>query len=274
MRDILQDLSAPALVTAIEANLFDLFEMFRHWPQAEWHDDPDLLWTITDVAFPMFNNGMRARLNTGGVDAALEVVIARCRSRNVPMLWWMGPTTTPADLGAHLEMHGFFHTEDALGMAIDLQALNEDIPTPAGFVIEKVNDVAALRTWFRPFSAGFGVDDVFTDAFLGLYDQAIFGARMPVHTYLGRLNGQPVASSSVYYGAGVAGIYDVATIPQARRQGIGALMTLAPLREARAMGYRAGILHASEMGANVYRRLGFQEYCPISQYVWSPENEP
>lgn len=275
MNNILQDLFTPALVTAIEANMFDFFRMFSHWPQAEFHDDPELLWTMTDIPFPMFNNRMRAKftLEDVAVAAAIEAAIARCQANNVPMLWLIGPTTMPTDLGARLETYGFLHTENAAGMAVDLQALNEDIPIPAGFTIEKVKDSVALKTWFRPFIAGFGIADSFTDPFIDLYECAVFGAGMPLHAYTGWLNGEPVASSSLYYGAGVAGIYDVATVPEARRQGIGALMTLAPLRDARAMGYRAGILHGSEMGSNVYRRLGFQEYCSIGQYVWRPEHE-
>jgi predicted GNAT family acetyltransferase len=51
-----------------------------------------------------------------------------------------------------------------------------------------------------------------------------------------------------------------------RGQGIGAAITLAPLLEARRLGYRIGALTASAMGYPVYVRLGFQEMCRIPVY--------
>jgi predicted acetyltransferase len=66
----------------------------------------------------------------------------------------------------------------------------------------------------------------------------------------------------------VAGIYNVTCIPEARGQGIGSAITLAPLLKARELGYQIGILQASQRGYNVYRRLGFQDFGKLSLYLW------
>ncbi|GAB6059306.1 GNAT family N-acetyltransferase [Desulfonatronum parangueonense] len=271
MNDLPQDISAPSFVTAIENNLFAFLPLFGLLPHAEVHDGPDLLWSLTSIPFPLCNSILRANLPSEDVDGAIAAAMARGRARNVPLLWWTGPATRPANLGEVLEAHGFARQEDVPGMAMDLRALPGDLPMPSGFTLEKVNDVEALRQWRHPFAVGFGMPEFATNALMDLFERSSFGRRPPLHHYLGRLHGEPVAAGSVYLGAGAAGVYNVVTLPEARRQGIGALITLALLREALDAGVRIGILHTSKMGLNVYRQLGFQEYCTISQYLWTPE---
>jgi len=55
----------------------------------------------------------------------------------------------------------------------------------------------------------------------------------------------------------VAGLYGVATVPQARRLGIGSAMTAWPVHEARAEGATLAVLQAAPDGAALYARLGF-----------------
>jgi ribosomal protein S18 acetylase RimI-like enzyme len=92
-----------------------------------------------------------------------------------------------------------------------------------------------------------------------------------VHYYLGVLDDKPVATSLLYLGGGVAGIYYVATLPEARRRGIGSALTVAPLLQAQARGYRIGTLQSTPVGLNLYRRLGFREYCVFYAYFWGGE---
>ena len=267
MSEILQDLSEPALPVAIEGNFFGVALLWRSWPAAEIHDDPDMLWTITDIPFGMFNTVMRAQLTPESADAAIKATIARCGARNVPMAWFTGPVMRPANLPAYLEAHGFTGGDGSC-MALDLLAMSEDLPAPRGLMIEHVSDGETLKQWCHAMIAGFGIPEFVEGASLDCFTSVGFGGRLPLRLYLGRLKGGPVATSMLLLGAGVAGIYCVATIPEARRQGIGTAMTLAPLREARALGYRVGILDASDMGFGVYHNIGFREVCRRSQYIW------
>jgi ribosomal protein S18 acetylase RimI-like enzyme len=170
-------------------------------------------------------------------------------------------------LGSYLEANGFIHIGHEPGMAADLMMLNENWMASPGLSIERVSNTESLKMWCQTCVKGFGMPSFVEDAFFDFMSHVGLGDTLP---YIGLLNDQPVATSLMVLAAGVAGMYNVATVPEARQKGIGTWMTLTPLRNARAMGYHIGILHASEMGVNIYRRLGFREYCQIDHYEWSP----
>ena len=121
-------------------------------------------------------------------------------------------------------------------------------------------------------SVGFGISEFGERRFFELY--VALGFERPVRSYLAVLNGLPVATSQLFLSAGVAGIYNVTCLPGARRQGIGAAVTLTALLEARRQGYRISILQASTLGYPVYRRLGFQDYGKLNFYEWKNETKP
>lgn len=114
-------------------------------------------------------------------------------------------------------------------MAVDLQAMNEEIQAPPGLVIEQVGDFETLKQWYQVFNGFFGFPDYVENAWLDSFASLGFGTRLPLCCYIGWLSGEPVATSFVALGAGVAGIFGVGTVPDARRRGIGTAMTFGPL---------------------------------------------
>lgn len=280
MTAMLTDLSPDALANAVEANMTEQFAYFRRSPRAAVDESPEVLQFLSGIPIPEYNGVIRARfareLAPGALRGRIQAIIASFAARRQPFLWWAGPSSTPADLAGHLAAAGLVSLGDGPGMAADLDALDaldaldERQAGPPGLSIVPVEDERTLRDWVEVAGAGYGEPASIRQARYDVHVDLGLGAHLPLQRYVAYLDGRPVAMSALFLGAGVGGVYEVATANDARRRGIGAAITLAPLRRARELGYRIGVLHASEMGAGVYARLGFRQVCSFSLYAWEP----
>jgi ribosomal protein S18 acetylase RimI-like enzyme len=273
MTPIVQDTSPAALTAAIEDNLFAFFALFRRLPGAAYEDRPDRIRLVTGIPFPMFNAVFRARLAPATLEAEITATLAPFTARHLPMLWWTGPATQPADLGARLQARGMVRTSDSTGMACDLRDLPPPV-MPPGLTIHRVSDASGFAAWVEPVGRSFDLPPFAANALRGFCERLGFGPDTPLQHYVGRMDGTPVAGASLCLGAGVAGLYNVATIPEGRDQGTATALVLAALHAARTRGYRVGSLQSSRMGLNLYRRLGFAEYCTIAHYLGPPVPDP
>jgi len=48
------------------------------------------------------------------------------------------------------------------------------------------------------------------------------------------------------------------------------MISYVPFIDAVERGYKIGILHSTQMGYNMYKRLGFEEICKLVSYQWNP----
>lgn len=268
MEHIQTDVSDEALVAAIRANMSDLFRyMGRSMPEIFFENEKFARW-YTPVQHPWFNGVVSSGPFEEMDEAFIMDTIQFFRDKHVKTFtWWMEPHLKPSDLEPVLSKHGFGFDNDTPGMAVDLQALNESAGVVDGLEIRVVTDEESLRAWINVFINGYGLpSDWESDAF-ELWKQ--MGFDLPIRNYIGYLNGKPVSTSMLFNGGGAAGIWSVSTLREARGRGIGAALTLKPLQDARAMEYRVGVLQSSDMGFNIYKKLGFRHLCQIENFYLS-----
>lgn len=273
MPTVLKDFSPPTLRSAVKANWTEYYTYLGSAPGSELSVGPHVSWCLTGVPDAFLNVVFRTRLPSTDADELIHATLAHFRDRQVERCtWWAEAESVCPNLGAHLTAHDLKFNEGGTAMAADLTALPAEVPHPAGLTIQPVQDEGALRSWVQVMRRGFGLPDRGEERLHELF--ATLGWTGPLQSYLASLNGRPVGTAQVFLGAGVAGVYQVTCLPDVRGQGIGAAITLAPLREARHNGYCISILQASHLGYPVYRRLGFRDYGRLNVYLWTNETGP
>ncbi len=103
-------------------------------------------------------------------------------------------------------------------------------------------------------------------AFVSSFD---LGAQSPQKLFLAYCEGKPVATSLLFTHKNSAGIYYVSTLPAFRNKGFGLKITQAAMQAAKESGFKNVILQATPLGAKVYIRAGFKEYCQAEIYKLS-----
>jgi len=259
----LQDRSADAWHRAIDQHMSRAFSSVLCFaPDADWHEDHAYSRYVTGLPDPYGNIVWNAQLGDRPTDSAIAEILAPITSCNAPALWIAGPTSNPSDLSERLLEHGFVSGHAVPAMAVDLGEV-ASAPIPPGATFEEVCDDEALASWIDVVGVGSGILPEVAAAF-GYWPKHLgLSSRAPMRAFLGMLDGTPVSSSMLFLDSGIAGIYCVATKPEARGKGFGAAITTLPLLEARKAGYKVGVLQSSAMGESIYKKIGFQTFGTI-----------
>jgi hypothetical protein len=269
-RAIVEATGSDALLAAMDENLWAFWRDYGRAPGAESHEEAGLRWFASGVPLAVFNGIPSVRLAEADLGPALARIQAVADGRGVPCLWWVGPNSRPSDLASRLERHGLSLARIMIGMEMDLAALDGEAPVVAGLRIERVQGPEAQRLWARLLAEGSGFGEAAAHALADVEPNLSHADYLRKPRYVGFLSDRPVATSALIPAAGLAGVYAVSTVADARQRGIGVAMTALPLLEARAQGYRVGVLQATVMGHPVYRRLGFRDVCEYRCYLQLP----
>jgi ribosomal protein S18 acetylase RimI-like enzyme len=154
---------------------------------------------------------------------------------------------------ADLERRGYTLDEvtRAMGMALD--------------------DIRAPRPGFELGPADWSEHLLIADVHPGLLsglDAAVF------HVLVGRHRGENVVTGIAFDFRTDCGIYNVGTLEQARRRGLGTALTLTHLHDALARGCETASLQSTAMAERLYAAVGFRDLGRILEYAPPKRDAP
>jgi ribosomal protein S18 acetylase RimI-like enzyme len=263
MSKIIDSLEHPTLKQAAEENHKTVIDYLGYIFTARFYHELSATWWLTPVGFNLLTHTpLTPETPESEIDRVLQYI---SMSSTTPIRWHVGPSTRHARLEHRLQANGWSKEIGDPVMALDIDnLLDTHLEVPTGLTIQLVEDDETYNRYIDTMSAGFEFPEALT-TYLSNADHV--RPDPAIRHYLGFFEGKPVAISLLYRSAGLAGIYNIAVIPQMRHRGIGKAMTLATLLDARDLGYHVAILAASEQGIPLYRRLGFQDIFTFDVYT-------
>lgn len=237
------------LQEAADSNFLASFrKLVEHSPGGELHEPAGVFAFVTGLPIGYFN-GCVIVAPAGTAD--LESAIGWLLATELPFRVWIREELAPL-LSAVTARHGLVEDERRFpGMA--LAPIPDPPRPPPGVALRDVADMRSLDE-HRGILLADGADASVVRRLLP--ETMLSDPDVALSTVL--LDGQPVGYSLAIRSGEVCGVYNVATLPAARRRGVGTAATWAAVAAGRRWGCRVAVLQSSEMGQSVYEAMGFR----------------
>ncbi|HKJ37470.1 MAG TPA: GNAT family N-acetyltransferase [Anaerolineales bacterium] len=259
--------SKEEVIHQVELNLWETWSNFGRGPGCTLHDEEDALWFETPIPIIPYNTVLRFQVEQD-VDKRIDALVQGYAKRNVAPLWVVHPSSIPTDLIERLQKRGYQEIEIAPCMARSLENdLPEPPPIPDGVEIREAIGEKDIMELYGLAAWRWGVPDGYRPQLKKIFEEFEVGERTSsTRFWLAWKDGVPVSKIALYNGSGSAGIYAVATKPEARGLGIASILINVALNAARDMGHKLVVLDSSPLAEKLYQRLGFITVAPLGLY--------
>ena len=219
------------------------------------------------VAFQMFNAAFLSAPVLSENELALRTALASVHFGARGLEWafwvcedWMDPRARRRSRQV-LERNGLRFSVELPGMVAERIAPPVK-PLPA-LEVHRVGGPATVSAFCGIGSTCFHVPIAW---FSEVFDSARVWERFAA--YVGYVNGEPVATAATVLGGGAVGVYNVATLPEHRRQGYGEAVMRHALKEARREhGIERTTLQSTPAGYGIYERMGYRTVTKVTVYA-------
>jgi ribosomal protein S18 acetylase RimI-like enzyme len=220
----------------------------------------------TPIPLSLFNTVILTGQDAASIDGVFSSAAKCIAEQGRPILWRLSPTAVSDEVTTRLEQYGLQQQGRDPAMLANLS----ELPSPVqitGLKIQASEGRSGRYDWARltcdAFELGPDVRKAMSECEAAIPESEF--ASQP--RYVGYLDGEPVAVSSLVMTEGLAGVYAVATLPDARNRGIGTAMTLHVMREGKMRGAKSAVLQATEIGKSVYEGIGFSTAYEYELYL-------
>jgi hypothetical protein len=245
----------PDDVRLMEADNFTFWEEFARLPGGDVGTEGDATWYRSGLPHASYNGVL-------GSGCDVDAMLARVRSWGLPARWLIG-TGSAGDIERTFRTRRFALSDEFPAMIAPVAALPAlDL---AGVTVETVETGPRYREWMDVFQDAFGLSDDVGALVSAAHEWPARHERHRTYMLL-RRDGVAVATAILHSPFGIAGVYGITVRRAFRRQGLGALATLATVRAGAERGATIAMLQATQDGFPVYERLGFRTICAFRSW--------
>ncbi len=255
---------------AIQENLARIWMMQTAGLNGFWESFPGLHRFHTGEDRPERNGVLQGKIPPSEFEDRIQGTLELLKASSRPYTWQFRNDHAPAGFAKRLDRSGVMGLYHQTGMFCDLADRSQALETEAGQTcrISRAGTQERVKLWGDVIAAAFGMRPQIDAASLEREREHLEKRREICVRLLGYAQMLPVCAVQIFGHGETAGIYSVGTVPAARGKGYATAVTLAALREARALGFRRAVLVAAPAGASLYRRLGFRDRWTLGVHFW------
>ena len=242
---------------ADESFIASFRKLAQHVSQGETHEEGSIFSFSTGVPLSFFNGCVVTQETS---PAELDDCVAWVAAHGVPFCVWVAEKLA-AGLAEVPVSYGL-EPAAALYPGMVLHPIPDDVPTfDAGVDVVPISEPSL-------------------DEFIGVLEEGglrgelarrlippSFASDPDVQLFVGRLDERSVGTSIAIRSGDASGVYNVGTLPQARRRGVGSAVTWAAVGAGQAWGCDTVVLQSSVMGLSMYPDMGFRTVAPYVTYA-------
>lgn len=187
-------------------------------------------------------------------------------SKNLPFMWWSSAKI--------LETKSFQFGGILTGIALDIsQGMPSNPSASSDLRIKIIQSDSELTSFTNLAGNAFAMSPKATEQWLALNDSVMKKGKQ-VH-FIAYLNGVPVGTATLSVTPSSAGIWNLATLPEHRKHGIGSALVHAALVEAKKRHYDQvmAILMPKGLARGLFTKMRFKAVCEFPFYIYGVSAE-